>query len=416
MSVFEQAMGISSGDEPVVESLLSPVSSSRNTLSGQTWQVELHDIENLDSLTEQIDELNARCLDPNPFFSTSALSACWPRMNHLLAPRGMRLLCLFEYSGDRKLLQFFAPIRRTIIGFPAKEITQILSSEYAPIGTPLLDRHTAVEAAENLFQLLAAGELRLPRIIDFTYLRTDSKTALALQSAIDRLNLRHGQSHCHQRAILYATSDVTRALGKKQQKELSRQRRRLAEMGNIDVRRGQKPSKINDALDEFLALEASGWKGRRGTALFSLRQTTAFARQMLYQMGKEGNAEIVQLVLNEKIIASLILVRQKNRWISWKIAFDETYKAYSPGVQLTYLTSQLLQADKGFAEVDSLAVENHPMIDSLWRDRIKIADLLVQLGDQIPDLLTPTQIAKQREEKLRAHARRIRKLLLKLLP
>lgn len=416
MSVFEQAMGLSETGDVIGDKPLNATSVSCNTLSGQTWQLELHDVANLDALAEQIDDLGNRCLDPNPFFSSAALTASWPRMSQLLAPKGMQMLCLFEYSGELKLLQFFAPVHRAFVGLPAKEITQILSSEYAPIGTPMLDAETADECSEILFLLLADNKLRLPGIFDFTYLRSESITAFELLSAIKRLKLRHGESHRHQRAILNAASDITTALGKKQRKELSRQKRRLAEQGKIEVLRIKNPSEINDALDEFLALEASGWKGRRGTALFNLRQTTAFARQMLYQMGKENNAEIMQLVLDGKTIASLILVKQKNRWISWKIAFDESYKSYSPGVQLTYMTSEILQADKDFVEIDSLAIENHPMINSLWRDRIKIADLLVQLGDQKIDRLTSVLVAKQREEKLRAAARRARKFVLKMLP
>ena len=64
---------------------------------------------------------------------------------------------------------------------------------------------------------------------------------------------------------------------------------------------------------------------------------------------------------------------------TFKIAFDEDFGRYSPGVliQLEYL-KVLDRDDIGWT--DSCAIENHPMINSLWRERRTIVRTTVPLA------------------------------------
>ncbi len=74
----------------------------------------------------------------------------------------------------------------------------------------------------------------------------------------------------HQRALLSPTDErshyLERAMGRHQQKELRRRWRRLAETGAMLITAATEPAAVGRALDDFLALEAGGWKGRAGTA------------------------------------------------------------------------------------------------------------------------------------------------------
>ena len=63
-------------------------------------------------------------------------------------------------------------------------------------------------------------------------------------------------------------------------------------------------------------------------------------------------------------------------WLG-KIAFDEDFAKYSPGVLQILDATESLFAEGGIALVDSCAVPDHPMIDNIWRDRIAMADLLI---------------------------------------
>ena len=62
------------------------------------------------------------------------------------------------------------------------------------------------------------------------------------------------------------TGYLEHALPHKKLKELRRQRRRLADTGTIEFVTAREPKDVASALGYFLALEASGWKGRQGSA------------------------------------------------------------------------------------------------------------------------------------------------------
>lgn len=389
---------------------------SRTNLSQQLWQLELHLPDSLPDLLDDVTSLANRSLDQNLFFGPAVLTACWPRMAALIAPHGAHFLCVYESTDDNtRQLRFFAPVQTAKVGLPARQVLQILSSDYAPLGTPLLDETIPVETLENLFQLLADPALKLPKIVDFIHQRQESKTYQALQTAAKNLGFETGTARQHRRALLTPNSDMHNSLSKKRRKEFSRQERRLAELGSLSIARYSSPETIADALDAFLMLESKGWKGRRGTALYNKKQTTAFARQMLTQLCDLQCAEITALKLDGKTIASLILFKQDGNWITWKITFDEAYAAYSPGVQLMVQTTQLMIQEPNFREADSLAIENHPMIDSLWRSRITILDFVIQLSDDTKQDLTRVLNAKSNLTRVRRFARNAQNQVWKII-
>ena len=63
---------------------------------------------------------------------------------------------------------------------------------------------------------------------------------------------------------------------------------------------------------------------------------------------------------------------------SFKTCFDEQYARFSPGVLIQLENLQIL--DRGGVEwMDSCAVPDHPMIDSLWSGRREIVRVTVRL-------------------------------------
>ena len=54
-----------------------------------------------------------------------------------------------------------------------------------------------------------------------------------------------------------------------------------------------------------------------------------------------------------------------------------TYAKYSPGVLLVLYATERLFAESGITFVDSCAIPGHPMIENIWRDRIKVADVMI---------------------------------------
>src|SRR5439155_11480658 len=82
------------------------------------------------------------------------------------------------------------------------------------------------------------------------------------------------------------------ALGNKKLKELRRQRHRLAEHGAVRFEVARSPGDVAAALETFLTLEASGWKGQRGTALIQHDGDAAFIRRAAKALAETGQCEI----------------------------------------------------------------------------------------------------------------------------
>lgn len=166
---------------------------------------------------------------------------------------------------------------------------------------------------------------------------------------------------------------------KKKRKELKRLANRLAELGTIESRTWTPKDDLAAWCDDFLALEGRGWKGRAGSALDSRPATEAFFRQALGGAAAAGRLQIRRLDLDGKPLAMLINFLAPPGSFSFKIAYDEAYSRFSPGVLLELDNLDLLA--RGDIEwMDSCAAENHSMIDSLWGERRTIVRVSLPLA------------------------------------
>ncbi|WP_051929048.1 GNAT family N-acetyltransferase [Thermopetrobacter sp. TC1] len=185
-----------------------------------------------------------------------------------------------------------------------------------------------------------------------------------------------------ERAFLDATQtpdEWETAIPRKRRKEWRRLRRRLQERGEtvFEVITAQ-----DDAaawLDEFLLLERSGWKGRAGTAIACDPALTAMVRDALSQYHAEGRLRFWRLRHAGRTIASLFGRVHKRTLLLDKIAYDEDFAAFSPGVLLTLHATRSLIDDPDVDAADSCAIPDHPMINHIWKQRLAMADVLVQL-------------------------------------
>ncbi|HJZ19319.1 MAG TPA: GNAT family N-acetyltransferase, partial [Bradyrhizobium sp.] len=203
------------------------------------------------------------------------------------------------------------------------------------------------------------------------------------------------QDGMHPRVLhsrLRATLDATRnadellrdALSAKKLKELRRQRNRLAELGPVSFDIARRPQDVASALEIFLKLEASGWKGRRGTALGQDDGDAGFIRRAAEALAETGQCEIVSLRAGTVPVAAAIVLRHQDRAFYFKLGVDEQFAKYSPGVQLTLDLTRHLCADPSIRLADSTAGADHPMINPIWRGRLAIGDVLIPLRRSDP--------------------------------
>ncbi|MCA6124130.1 GNAT family N-acetyltransferase [Bradyrhizobium sp. WSM 1704] len=266
---------------------------------------------------------------------------------------------------------------------------------YGTLCTPLLDRDAAEDAVTRMFrQARHAGAHAL-------ILRTmslEGPAMAAIRAVLARDGLQPRILSAYQRAELDATRDaddlLRDALGTKKAKELRRQGKRLAEHGAVRFDVARTPREVAAALETFLALEAGGWKGQRGTALGQHAGDATFIRRATAAMAESGRCEIITLYAGETPVAGGIVVRDRHRAYFFKIGIDERFAKYSPGTQLTLELTRHLCADPAITSADSTAAPGHPMIDPIWRGRFAIGDVLLPLRRRDP--LVPAIVAALR--------------------
>ena len=169
----------------------------------------------------------------------------------------------------------------------------------------------------------------------------------------------------------------------KKRKELRRLRARLAELGDLQIAVLQPGQDLTPFIDGLLALEASGWKGKRGTAVAQDKHMAHGLRDALAAMHARGRVRFWQMTLDAKPIASLFALIDGSEASLGKIAFDEAHAKYSPGVMIILEATQALFGEEHVLLADSNAIPDHPMINRIWRDRIVVADVLVA-GSTVP--------------------------------
>jgi CelD/BcsL family acetyltransferase involved in cellulose biosynthesis len=256
---------------------------------------------------------------------------------------------------------------------------------YGTLCTPPLDRDIASDAAG---QLMLGARKAGARALILRDMSLDGPAIKAFAESLAREGLRARVLQSCVRASLDATREADAllhdALGAKKLKELRRQRHRLAEHGAVGFEVARSPDQVAAATLTFLKLEASGWKGERGTALAQDQGDTAFIRRATAALAETGQCEIVTLRAGSTPVAAAIVLRHQDRAFYFKLGVDERFAKFSPGVQLTLDLTRHLCADPAIASADSTASPDHPMINPIWRGRFAVGDVLVPLRKNDP--------------------------------
>jgi CelD/BcsL family acetyltransferase involved in cellulose biosynthesis len=270
---------------------------------------------------------------------------------------------------------------------------------YGTLCTPPLDRGAASDAAT---QLIGAARQAGAHALILREVPLHGAAMKTFAEALRQQGLRPRVLQFHLRACLDATRDaeelLQEALGSKKLKELRRQRHRLAEHGALRFEVARAPEQVATALETFLRLEASGWKGKRGTALIQHGGDAAFVRRATIALAETGQCEIVTLHAGDTPVAAAIVLRHQDRAFYFKLGIDERFAKFSPGVQLTLDLTRHLCADPTIATADSTASADHPMINPIWRGRFAIGDVLIPLrkNDPVVGLIHAALTLRQR--------------------
>ena len=333
----------------------------------ESWPVH-----RLEEIEEAWRDLARRALQPNVHYGPDMLI---PAARHLGEESRPVILLVREGSAGRLIGLFPLVLPRPVGLGPAH--AQGWAHPFMACGVPLVDSGRAAAALAAMLAWVGARSRRAGGVT-FPHVDEGGPFALIVASFAGSTGRMLRGFDPRGRAVLPAADGDAKG-PPKESKELRRLRRRLGELGTVTAESHRDRKGVREAFEHFLALEATGWKGRRGTAMMQDAAAAAFARSMTRELAGRDACRIDTISLDGRPVAVGIVLESGGRAVYWKTAYDEALARYSPGVQLTLDITARQLASRRVRLTDSGAVEGHPMIDKLWPERLRIVDLFLGL-------------------------------------
>ena len=312
-------------------------------------------------------ELLVRSHEPNVFMDPAIIGGLDASAFTLLAWQGSRLVGVWAFAVSR------------LAGLTALRSPAFA---HAYLATPVMDRDQAEAVLSVMLDHIARAS-DLPKLIALDPMRLDGPTMQALSAVLGARGTQARVLGAVQRPILASELDgkqyFEKALSSSSRKKLRQHRRRLEERGAVESMVATTPNEIEKAFEDFLNLEAAGWKGQRGTALLSRASDASSVRAMIAALAERGRAEVHALYQGGKPVASQVVLRAGATAFTWKTAYDETLGDYSPGMLLLENYTASFLADESIAMVDSCAFDGTGFM-SAWSERETIGQVLIHAG------------------------------------
>jgi CelD/BcsL family acetyltransferase involved in cellulose biosynthesis len=331
----------------------------------------------------------------------SALIAAWSRLANVASEPnafaehwfvGAALKSLSEnrdirfvqvWAGDTRLIGIIPLTHYSRYGrMPARHVSNWTHYQ-SFMGTPLIERGFEQAFWRALITALdgsdwAAGFLSL------TGLDEDGPVHRGLIATAAKLGREAPTVHRFTRALLASEVDAETYLNThvraKKRKELRRLANRLGELGAVRFAILEDAADLPNWCEAFLSLEAAGWKGSEGAALANTPATAQFFRDSMVGAQAAGRLEFQRLDLDGRPVAMLINFHTPPGSWSFKIAYDESLARFSPGVLIELENLPRVLGDPKIEWMDSCAVADHPMINSLWAERRSIIQVSLPLA------------------------------------
>lgn len=294
--------------------------------------------------------------------------------------RYVTLLAWKPVGDGRRLVGIwaFAYVRPPRSALPSRVLAAPLS-RHSYLATPVIDCDHLDDTLDAMLD--AVADLPgLASILTLDMMTTENRT----YEALSRVVKRRGGSMCivdeSQRPKLASKLDgktyLQEALSSSTRKKLRQYRRRLSEQGTLTYTIGTEIDDIKRDLEDFLMMEAAGWKGLQRTALLNDAVTANFMRRAVGALAESGNVTIHSLRLDGKPVSMQIIARCGAAAFTWKTTYDEQFREFSPGMLLFEDYTNTLLADRSIAFADSCSFDDNSFM-SAWQQRQPVAEIWI---------------------------------------
>ena len=328
-----------------------------------------------------LERLAASAAEANPFYELPFLQ---PALRNLRGGARVDLVLVFTPDANpqrsARLTGFFPVEALQPLPLIPLRGMRLWRNRHCFLTAPLVDEANAEDVLRRFFEWSAERAA-------FVEMRMWPTGGVLDRALVKVMHERHAATVVRERwmrAQLTPDGDANACLEKisgRSRKEFRRLEKLLAEHGEIGFQALEPVEDPEPWLGEFLALEASGWKGREGSALASRTVDGAFFLDAARACHRSGRLEMIRMTVDGKTVASKCNVRSaRGPSFAFKIAFDEAFAKFSPGVLLELENIRHLHRPDGPPWMDSCAGQGHPMIERLWSGRRFLESLVVSTG------------------------------------
>ncbi len=272
-------------------------------------------VERFAAIKDDWDRLADR--EQTPFLRHAWLASWWSAFGN----GRLRICALWD---DSELVALF-PLHATRVGLAG------LTNEHTP-----------------LFRPLARGRRDLERVIEEVLDKPHDLLVEALpadHSALEVLTescARRGRrllvvpQHVSPIAETAGIGDYRASLSGKTSSELRRLRRKMQREHRVEISMLARPPELERELQAGFEVEASGWKGKRGTAILSAPQTDLFYRLMARSFHEEDRLRTSSIRLDGRVAAFDLCLLDNGRVYGVKFGYDEQFRNLAPGLVLQH--------------------------------------------------------------------------------
>jgi CelD/BcsL family acetyltransferase involved in cellulose biosynthesis len=319
-------------------------------------------------------ELHREALEPNPFFAPEMVL---PAARHLEHGASAKLL-LGENAGR---LVFLVPVAGpTGMRWGRSLVLRPWMHDYCFLGTPLIhgqaDPHEVWAGVLTRMQAATGTSLLMLRMMvsNGAVSRALNDVAGCSPDSVTQFNSGFRPFVRRRPEPTYLVDWMSR----KSHANLARKRRRLSRQLNAEVRVVDRAeSDPGVAADEFLRIEAGGWKGRAGTAMLCRPGHDSFFREVISGFAGEGRLMMLSLQAGTRVVAQNTALLGGGGLFGFKKAYDEAHAEASPGTQLDVEVLDWFHRTRGLDWIDSCAATSPDRCDGIFGDRRSIGTYAV---------------------------------------
>ena len=311
------------------------------------------------------EQLASEALEPNPFYEPWMLL---PALEALST--GQELRVALVWRGERLVGLFpFQRIAR-YKGLPATALVA-WRHPHCLLCTPLVRASNARYAVDALLDATGAS------VLEWSYLPAGEPFHRTLGEALAARGRRPRVGRSYERPLLRkGAATVSGPL----RRRIAKKERSLRKLGALSYVALTPRDDIGRWIDEFLGLEARGWKGRQGSAMACAEANRTYFTRTITAAFRRGRLAACGMNLDGRPLARRFSFLGGGGAYAFKIAYDEAFAEVSPGVMLEHYNLSQVEADARIEWMDSFTDGPSLAVERMWPARRTMQTLAAGTG------------------------------------